>query len=337
MGVNIGSTLIYLKWDYYGIYVICGENLLRERIALMNSIEKSRLFVFLCLFPLILLILNNKLGAESTSSEETGGAQAGDEWTLVWEESFEGNELDSTKWSYDIGNGFTTPDGTYVPGWGNEELQYYQQENVTVQDGKLIIEARKESASDSHGNYNYTSGKIHTKGKFFQKYGKFEAKIKLPEGKGYWPAFWMLPENEVYGGWAASGEIDIMEAGGSDIRKVGGAIHYGGVWPNNTYTASDYRFAQGQDITQFNVYSIEWEPGEIRWYVNGELYQTLNNWYSIDSDTNTQYPYPAPFDQEFYIILNLAVGGWYDGEPIPKTKFPGKMEVEYVRVYEKPM
>ena len=256
-------------------------------------------------------------------------------WDLVWEESFSGSKLDTSKWNYDTGNGYVGADGTYVSGWGNEELEYYQKENVSVEDGKLVIEAKKEQVSDTRGTYDFTSGKITTKGKFSQKYGKFEAKIKLPQGQGYWPAFWMMPQNDVYGGWAASGEIDIMEAAGGDIKAAGGAIHYGSQWPNNTYTAKDYHFLEGKDITDFNVYSVEWEPGEIRWYVNGELFQTLNNWSSTGAGNATKYAYPAPFDQEFYLILNLAVGGWYGGNPDQTTEFPGKMEVEYVRVYEK--
>ncbi|OSX53219.1 family 16 glycosylhydrolase, partial [Anoxybacillus ayderensis] len=284
-----------------------------------------------------LMVIANVLPLSSVAAEEQHieDSHTDSEWNLVWEDEFDGDQLDTSKWNYDIGNGFTTADGTYVSGWGNQELQFYQKENVSVKDGKLIIEARKESVSDDHGVYDYTSGKIHTKGKFFQKYGKFEAKIKLPEGKGYWPAFWMMPEKDVYGGWAASGEIDIMEAGGSNPTKIGGAIHYGSQWPNNTYTAKDYHFPAGQSITEFNTYTVEWEPGEIRWYVNGQLFQKLNNWYSKNSMNAAKYAYPAPFDQPFYLILNLAVGGWYDGNPNEDTIFPGKMEVDYVRVYEK--
>ncbi|MCM3619005.1 carbohydrate binding domain-containing protein [Sutcliffiella horikoshii] len=261
-------------------------------------------------------------------------AEGEKDWQLVWEDNFEGSELDQSKWSFDTGNGFVQPDGNYVPGWGNEELQYYSEDNVIIEDGKLVLTGKNEAASDEHGTYNYTSGKVHTQGKFSQKYGKFEAKIKLPGGQGYWPAFWMMPEEDKYGGWAASGEIDIMEAAGAHLDKVGGAIHYGGQWPNNTYTAKDYHFAQGSDITDYNIYSVEWEPGEIRWYVNGELYQTLNNWSSVNGDNATKYSYPAPFDQEFYLILNLAIGGWYGGNPDGSTEFPGKMEIDYVKVYE---
>ncbi|WP_096155583.1 carbohydrate binding domain-containing protein [Bacillus sp. FJAT-45066] len=283
------------------------------------------------LFLVFLLVMSN---FSSTLAANNENATTNDDWTLVWEDNFEGSELDLSKWSYDKGNGFYDNSGTYISGWGNEELQYYQEDNVRVSDGKLIIEGKKETASDDKGTYQYTSGKIHTQGKFSQKYGKFEARMALPEGQGYWPAFWMMPEEDKYGGWAASGEIDIMENAGGTPHKVGGAIHYGGQWPNNTYTAKDYYFPAGQDVTDFNVYAVEWEPGEIRWYVNGELFQTLNNWSSTGTGNPTKFAYPAPFDQEFYIILNLAIGGWYGGNPDGSTEFPGEMIVDYVKVYE---
>ncbi|MFV8828240.1 family 16 glycosylhydrolase [Alkalihalobacterium sp. APHAB7] len=290
----------------------------------------------LSLFLVFLLLGSNFSFMKGTASAEgTGGGDERD-WTLVWEDEFEGDQLDSSKWSYDIGNGFYDDNGTFISGWGNEELQSYQEENVRVENGQLIIQAKEETVSDENGTYNYTSGKIHTQGKFSQKYGRFEAKMALPAGQGFWPAFWMMPEDDVYGSWAASGEIDIMENAGATPHKIGGAIHYGGQWPNNTYTAKDYYFPEGKDVTDSNVYAVEWEPGEIRWYVNGELYQTLNNWSSTGIGNSEPFAYPAPFDQEFYLILNLAVGGWYGGNPDETTPFPGEMVVDYVRVYELP-
>ncbi|ADU28972.1 family 16 glycosylhydrolase [Evansella cellulosilytica] len=251
------------------------------------------------------------------------------EWELVWSDEFEGNELDTTKWNYDIGNGFYSG-SEWIPGWGNNEKQYYTEENISVEDGYLVIEAREldEPITDQHGTYQFTSGKITTENLFSQAYGRFEARMKLPEGQGYWPAFWMMPQDDVYGGWAASGEIDIMENRGSETDRVGAAIHYGGVWPRNTHSGGSYRFPEGQSTTDFNTYSIEWEPGEIRWYVNDDLYTTLNDWHSENGE------YPAPFDQEFFMILNLAVGGWYGGDPDETTEFPGQVVVDYVRVYE---
>ncbi|MCM8901468.1 family 16 glycosylhydrolase [Caldicoprobacter algeriensis] len=253
--------------------------------------------------------------------------QKGD-WTLVWSDEFDGtgenlneNGVDLNKWDFQEGTG----EQYGLIGWGNNEQQYYRKENVFVEDGKLIIEARKES----FGGMNYTSGRLYTAKTFTKKYGRFEARIKLPAGQGFWPAFWLMPAKSVYGGWAASGEIDIMEARGRIPNEVWGTIHYGGSWPNNTNNGGKYVFPEGQDITDFHEYAIEWEPGEIRWYVDGELYLTLNNWYSQGENQAAKYSFPAPFDQEFYIILNLAIGGNFDGGRVPPDDlFPARMEVD---------
>ncbi|MYL48093.1 family 16 glycosylhydrolase [Halobacillus litoralis] len=266
-------------------------------------------------------------------------AEKASDWSLVWNDEFLAKEIDETKWSYDIGNWIVDDQGAPVsPGWGNNELEYYtdSSENSYIEDGNLVIKAQKEEEpiTDEFGSYDYTSAKLKTKGLFSKKYGKFEAKMKLPEGQGYWPAFWMMPEDDVYGPWPTSGEIDIMEAAGGDTSTIGGTIHYGEEWPNNTYTGKEYHFPEGEDFTGYHTYSVEWEPGEIRWYVDGELYQTLNDWFSKGENQGEKYAFPAPFDQEFYMILNLAVGGWYGGNPDETTEFPGQMEVDYVRVYE---
>lgn len=246
-------------------------------------------------------------------------------WELVWSEEFENTELDRSVWNIDIGNG----QAGGLEGWGNNELQYYTDNpnNIRIEDGRLILEAHEETVTDEYGTFDYTSGKITTENNFSQTYGRFEASIKLPSGQGFWPAFWMMPQEDVYGGWAASGEIDIMENRGSETDEVGAAFHYGGEWPENTHSGGAYHFPEGQTTTDFNLYSLEWEPGEIRWYVNDDLYYIANEWYSTNGE------YPAPFDQEFFMILNLAVGGWYGGNPDETTQFPVQMEVDYVRVY----
>ncbi|MCP3029841.1 carbohydrate binding domain-containing protein [Halobacillus sp. A1] len=259
------------------------------------------------------------------------------DWSLVWSDEFVSSKIDQSKWSHDTGNWIVDENGEGVsPGWGNNELQYYtdSSENSYIDDGKLVIEAKEEEKSDSFGSYDYTSAKLTSKGLFSQKYGKFEARMKLPEGQGFWPAFWMMPEDEVYGDWPVSGEIDIMEAAGKDTSEIGGTIHYGEEYPNNTYKGTEYHFPEREDYTDFHTYSVEWEPGEIRWYVDGELYQTLDNWFGKGENQSDKYAFPAPFDQEFYLIMNLAVGGWYGGNPDESTEFPGTMEVDYVRAYE---
>lgn len=264
----------------------------------------------------------------SSSSGNGGPTPTNDPWTLVWGDEFNEGSIDPTKWTYDLGDGSQFNN----PGWGNNEKQWYtsDEKNAKVQDGNLVITARKEAVSGKE----YTSSRLKTKGLFSKKYGKFEIRAKAPTGKGYWPAIWMLPENYEYGNWASSGELDIMEGWGSRPNTVAGTIHYGGEWPNNVYSGKEYVFPEGSTIEQYHTYSIEWEPGEIRWYVDGELFLTKNDWYSISNGQPANNAYPAPFNQEFHLLLNLAVGGNFDGDPTPETVFPKSMQVDYVRVYE---
>lgn len=260
-----------------------------------------------------------------------------EEWKLVWNDEFEGKTLDETKWSYDLGSWLTDENGNKVDsGWGNREQQAYMEDNLHLENGNLVITAKKENIDyPGQGNFDYTSSKIKTKGKYSQKYGRFEARIAAPTVEGLWPAFWMMPENDVYGGWASSGEIDIMELRGRVPNQTTGAIHYGGKWPNNTYSGGEYDMPNGQDISQFHTYAVEWEPGEIRWYLDDKEIFKKNNWYTTD-ENGEKYSFPAPFDQEFYIILNLAVGGWFDNDLLPSDEFTeAEMLVDYVRVYEK--
>ncbi|MGI8385340.1 carbohydrate binding domain-containing protein [Robertmurraya sp. P23] len=259
------------------------------------------------------------------------------DWSLVWSDEFSGTDIDRTKWTFDIGNWITDQNGNGItPGWGNNEKEYYtdSNENAFINDGKLVIKAKKEQVTDKFGTYDYTSAKLKTKGLFSKKYGRYEIKAKFPVGKGLWPAIWMLPEEDKYGSWAASGEIDIVEGWGSRPYNVAGTIHYGEGWPNNKYTGKEYEFPKNRGIDSWHTYALEWEPGELRWYVDGELYQTQNKWYSKGKDNAANYSYPAPFDQEFYLIMNLAVGGWFDGDPDETTQFPKQMEIDYVRVYD---
>jgi beta-glucanase (GH16 family) len=257
-------------------------------------------------------------------------------WSLVWNDEFNGFSINSDKWTYDLGNGFYNQ-LEYIPGWGNDEKQFYtdSDSNSYIKSGSLHITAikgpHKGVVDGTVEKFNYTSARLKTDGLFSKKYGRFEIRAKLPVGKGLWPAIWMMPQNNEYGAWAASGEIDIMEARGSDFLKVYGTIHYGGVWPENRYSGGFFEFPftdPPQDTSTWHIYSLEWEPGELRWYVDGKLYQTKNMWNSEDN------PYPAPFDKEFYLLMNLAVGGSYDGESDETTSFPATMKIDYVRVYE---
>lgn len=246
-------------------------------------------------------------------------AAAETNWNIVWNDEFNGSLIDTNHWTFDIGNG--------ANGWGNNELEYYtsRPQNAYINNGLLHIVARNESYS----GFNYTSAKLKSAGLFAKKYGRFEFRARLPQGKGYWPALWMMPADSIYGGWAASGEIDVMECRGSDPGSVLGTIHFGGEWPNNAQShGPSYNFGSGDSATNFHTYMLEWTPDSIRWYVDGSLYESQTSWYS------TGGPYPAPFNQPFYLIMNLAVGGNFDGDPDGATIFPGEMDVDYVRVYD---
>ncbi|WP_459478438.1 carbohydrate binding domain-containing protein [Clostridium saccharoperbutylacetonicum] len=277
---------------------------------------------------------SNKSSSGNPGSNTVNTNQEQDKWKLVWSDEFNGNSLDPNKWSYQYGNGteYNAVD------WGNNEKEFYTDKNTKVEDGNLIIEARKEETPIKYGDkeYKYSSARIRTLGKYSKTYGKIEAAITMPEGQGLWPAFWMLPDdNNIYGRWAAGGEIDIMEAKGRVLNNVWGTIHFGKEWPNNTSSGSHYTFPAGKDITGKHIYSVEWDPGEIRWYVDGELYYTANNWFSQGADEPAPYAYPAPFDRNFHIILNMAVGGDYDGGLQPDDSFKSaQMKVDYVRVYD---
>ena len=253
------------------------------------------------------------------------GMPAQAQWSLYWADEFDGSNLNLSDWEFMIGNG-----GAYGnPGWGNNELQYYTNfaSNLSVGNGTMKINAIK----TNFGGQPYTSARIRTVGKVDFTWGRIEARIKLPSTSGVWPAFWMLPTNSPYGGWASSGEIDIMESVNAADR-IYGTLHHGGSWPQNQYTGSS--FSNGVDFSQdFHIYSIEWEPNEMRWYVDGQLYgtKTTGDWSSSAAPSNPR----APFDSDFHLLLNVAVGGNFPGNPNGSAQWPQTMEVDYVRVYRR--
>lgn len=243
------------------------------------------------------------------------------DYQLVWSDEFEGSELDLSKWEYMTGDGtaYGLPSG-----WGNNELQWYRPDNVTVENGHLVITAKKETYSGK----NYTSARIRTINKGNWKYGRFEFRIKLPFGKGIWSAIWMMPTDNVYGGWAASGEIDIVEHLGHEPNKVHGTLHYGGPWPQNTHSGVPNTLQEGTFADDFHLFALEWEEGIIKWFVDDSLYQIQTSWYSTNGEL------PAPFDRRFHLLINVAVGGNWPGNPDATTTFPQMLEVDYVRVYQ---
>ena len=255
---------------------------------------------------------------------------------LIWNDEFDGDSIDRTKWAYELGNWKLDADGNYITnGWGNNEQEFYTDSNASVHDGVLTISARKEHYSDPvQGDYEYTSARLSTQHLFSVCGGRIEVRARCDSGKSLWPAIWMLPEDSLYGGWAASGEIDIMEGWGSTPDKICGTIHFGDVWPGNTYLTGNYEFPQGDSTENWHTYAVEWDSDQIRWYVDDNLYSTQNDWYS------NGHKYPAPFDQNFYLILNLAVGGHFDGvdgiyaDPSVFADGERDFEIDYVRVYD---
>jgi beta-glucanase (GH16 family) len=240
-------------------------------------------------------------------------------WELVWSDEFDGPTLDLSKWEFEVN----------ARGGGNNELQYYVTNNVRLRDGLLIIEAHKERYSGREGTRDYTSSRIRTKRKGDWLYGRFDIRARSPRGKGIWPAIWMMPTDEKYGGWPHSGEIDIMELLGQEPAKVHGTLHYSRPGGRHSYTGTNTTLATGTFADDFHVFRLDWETNLVRWYVDDRLYQTQTNWQSRNP------PYPAPFDQRFHLILNVAVGGNWPGNPDATTAFPQAMAVDYVRVYRR--
>lgn len=236
-------------------------------------------------------------------------------WELKWSDEFISAGLpDNTKWGYDVGGS----------GWGNNELQYYTDsrlENARVENGNLIIEARKEA----YGGKNYTSARLVSRNKGDWKYGRIEVKAKLPGGRGTWPAIWMLPTDWVYGAWPASGEIDIMEYVGYDPGIVHGTVHTE-AYNHSIGTQVGASYSVPNAETAFHVYAIEWDESKIDFFVDGNKYFTFNN-----QGTWQKWP----FDQRFHLILNIAIGGnWGGVQGVDDNIFPVKMEIDYVRVYQ---
>ncbi|NND77953.1 MAG: glycoside hydrolase family 16 protein [Flavobacteriales bacterium] len=235
---------------------------------------------------------------------------------LIWHDEFRHDSLDVTKWVYDIGNG--------ANGWGNNELQYYTNngQNVKVEDGLLKIIGKQQA----FGGFNYTSGKIKTKGKFAFNSGRIEIKAKFPSGQGLWPAVWMLPEDNFYGTWPVGGEIDIIEILGHETNKVHGTLHYGRYWPNNQMTGSSFTIGAPDFASDFHIFEMEWTENSIKWSVDGTMYNEI----AINDISNDLWP----FDQDFHLIMNLAIGGNWPGSPNGSTPWPAEMHVEYVRLFQ---
>jgi hypothetical protein len=247
-----------------------------------------------------------------TLGQTAGGPQGN--WNIVWSDEFSGTSINPSNWTFESGNN---------GGWGNTELEYYtsSNQNAYVSNGFLHIVALQQSVD----GYNYTSARMKTEGHYTAEYGRFEWRASLPAGVGFWPALWLLGANFNSIGWPECGEIDVMENKGSDLTQVQGSLHSGSD-ETQVYTLP------GGSVTNFHTYILDWTSNAISWYVDGLRYETQTNW----ADSGGAYPFP--FNQPFFIIMNLAVGGNYVGNPSTSainagSTFPGAMLVDFVRLY----
>lgn len=271
-------------------------------------------FVSLILLCAILIQILAACGSITSQPPTPTPITVPEGWTLEWHDEFDGESIDTQNWTYDLGGG----------GWGNGEAEVYtnRTENARLENGLLVIEARKEP--NDKGGFEFTSARLKTQGLQTFQYGHIEARIKVPAGAGLWPAFWMLGSNIPQVSWPDCGEIDIMEYVGKEPDVILGTLHgpgYSGAlgftqWNRQTYNIAD----------DFHVYAIEWDANQISWFYDGEKYHTVTR-----ADVGER---AWPFDQPFFIILNLAVGGTLGGLVNPNTEFPAQYLVDYVRVFQ---
>jgi beta-glucanase (GH16 family) len=261
--------------------------------------------------------------ASSSSASGTGGGPA---WKLVWSDEFndaDGTGIDPTKWAAQTGG----------DGWGNQEREYYTGDvaNAVQQGGNLVITATTAGASSHtcwYGQCQYTSARLQTKALFDQAYGRFETRMKIPRGQGLWPAFWMLGNNIDTAGWPQCGEVDIMENIGKEPGTVHGSMHGPGYSGGSPLTAKFTLPANAAFADGFHIFAVEWEPSAVRFYVDSTLYET-------QTPANVPAGSMWVFDHPFFLLLNVAVGGGWPGDPDGTTVFPQTMLVDYVRVYTK--
>jgi beta-glucanase (GH16 family) len=260
-----------------------------------------------------LLVLSGCSGGRPPTASLAQAPATPPAWVLDWSDEFDGAELDRTKWVAELGGG----------GWGNHELQYYtgRKENLRVDGGNLVIEARREGVESGE----FTSARIKTAGLRERTYGRYEARIRLPKGQGIWPAFWLLGGNVASSGWPRCGEIDIMENIGKEPALVHGTLHGPGYSGAEGF-GKPSELAGAAYADDFHVFAVEWEPGEVRWYRDGVLFNKARP-ELVKGDW--------VFDHPFFVILNLAVGGDWPGKPDASTTLPQQMLVDYVRVYRR--
>ena len=290
------------------------------RVVTDENMEADETFELLLVSAVNATIGRNTGVATIINDDVNGGGGGGDDdegyttpdsypgLSLIWADEFNGSSLSGGNWSYETGGG----------GWGNNELQTYRDgtNNTTVADGKLVIEAKKE-------NGNYTSARIITRGKQSFKYGRVDIRARLPQGQGIWPALWMLGENITTVSWPACGEIDIMELVGHQPNRVHGTVHWQDAGNHADY-GDNISLNSGVFADEFHVFSIIWDAQSIKWYMDDNLFNTID----ITGGELSE------FQEKFFFIFNIAIGGDWPGSPDANTQFPQKMTVDYIRVFQ---
>ncbi len=234
--------------------------------------------------------------------------------SLVWSDEFEASSLNTNDWVHEIGTGNN--------GWGNNELQYYRAENTSIESGNLVITAQREA----FGGSDFTSSRIITQGKQSFRFGRIDIRAVLPEGRGLWPALWMLGTKITAVGWPACGEIDIMELIGQRPNRVLGTAHFGANFANHNFEGESIALSGNAKFSEeYHVFSLVWKENKMEWYVDDELY--------FEFDRSSVGSQPYPFNDNFFFIFNVAVGGNLPGSPDGTTNFPQRMIVDYVRVF----
>jgi len=266
---------------------------------------------------------NGSMYFDDLTLNQTGGPQPPpSQWNIVWDDEFNGTNINTNAWTFEGGNN---------GGWGNSELEFYttNSQNAYVSNGLLHIVALQQSM----GGCNYTSARMKTENSFSTTYGRWVWSAALPAGTGMWPALWMLGTAYTNLNWPDCGEIDVMEENGAITNQIQSSIHFGNSSSDDVTETALYYFPGATSATNFHTYMLDWEYGSINFYVDSNLFETQTSWTSPDG------PYPAPFNAPFFIIMNLAVGGNYVGNPSTNqinsgTVFPAQMLVDYVRVYQ---
>lgn len=244
---------------------------------------------------------------------------------LVWQQDFSNGNTDLRTWNIRIGNDLVDDLGNVIcPGWGNNEQQFYtgHSNNLYIDEFGLNLCARNETIEADERSFSYTSARVDTKNHFSFCYGKLIIRAKLPVGQGLWPAIWLLPQDQAYGPWPASGEIDIMEAKGRLPKEIFGTLHYGKDWEHKRIDEFSYQFDHAT-INEFHDYELEWNESSIRWLIDGHCYAERALQAGI-----------MPFDKPFYLVLNLAVGGWFDNVQVDEASLPAVMTVSGIWLYQ---